>query len=309
MRNGKYYLYLLVICLLVSACNGFGQSATTLPTMAKPTGFSTRLPKPTLEPVSAEWIKNSSFTLPVLGKQVQLINGSYHGTVSGAMNLSVSVLDPIVLGDLNGDEAVDAAVLLAEAGSGSGIVVSLIIMINQDGKLVQSGSKVVDNQPIIHDMTLEDNQIILETTIHATQDAECCPTFDVIQTYQWKNNSITLMRITSKTSSGDKRAITLNTPVAGQQFTGSVVVNGTLSVTPNENKIIYRIYNDQGNGITEGFVAVNSAGIGKPGTFEEVIDLSKFTTGQVIRLAIIELGSDDSLIKVMDSVFIVVSSP
>ena len=89
--------------------------------------------------------------------------------------LWVNLLTYIAFGDLNGDGLPDAAVFLAENGGGTGVFVSLVVVINQAGQPVQAGSVFIDDRPIIAGVEIVDGKIGVTATIHGNQRPRLLP--------------------------------------------------------------------------------------------------------------------------------------
>ncbi len=94
--------------------------------------------------------------------------------VSSPNYMSVNLASQMAFGDLNGDGAGDAAVLLAENYGGSGVFVSVIAMLNQNGQPVQAASELIDDRPIINGLSIQNGQIFLDATVHGPNDPGCC---------------------------------------------------------------------------------------------------------------------------------------
>ena len=88
----------------------------------------------TVPALTADELKNAAYQLVASDSHptIKLENGAYlKGTDPASTDYaSIKLADPMAFGDLNGDGASDAAVLLAENYGGSGVFVSLIAMLN-----------------------------------------------------------------------------------------------------------------------------------------------------------------------------------
>jgi hypothetical protein len=129
-----------------------------------------------------------SIWLPTYQETVQLNQGSFQRD-GGEDSLYVNLLEPFATGDLNGDGVDDLAVLVAENGGGSGTFVSLITFFNQDGQPVQQPGVLIDDRPLINDLSIQDQKIIVKATIHSANDPACCPAWDVTETYAVDSSS------------------------------------------------------------------------------------------------------------------------
>jgi hypothetical protein len=270
------------------------------PLVASPTATATLLP--TVPPLTAAMLKNGTYKIPQFGETVTLVNGAYDRATSNEDILHVALLDPIAFGDLNGDGAEDAAVLLSENSGGPGFLISAVVMLNQGGTPIQSASYFVGDRQQVNNLTIQNGRIIVDAVIHGVQDPMCCPTFPVTETLRLENGKLILIRFTSVVSGGQVREINITAPAPGAAVSGSLQVTGNVSISPFENTLAYVIYDAAGNKLSNEPVMVNSSGMGAPGTFSKAIDVSAIPAGTVIRLEISDLSAADGSILAMDSV-------
>jgi hypothetical protein len=306
--------FCLIFILLLSSCSLSVSQPTSIPTVKPqitdtqeilPTNTSVveSSPTPAVVDLSAEALQNIIYRLSSYGKvkDVQLLNGEYN---SAAENdpISVRFIKPIVITDLNNDGLKDAAVLVAENYGGTGVFISLVVFLNQEGKAVQSDTILIDDRAEINSFDVVDGKLILEGKVHGVEDAMCCPTFAVKRTYQVTQDGLQLVSQSSKTASGDLREIVIESPADGAEVSGTVQVVGTVTISPFENNLVIIINDSQGNEISRGPFMVNSDGIGGPGTFDNPVDLSAISPGSTIRLSLSELSMADGSLLTMDSV-------
>jgi hypothetical protein len=81
---------------------------------------------------------------------------------------------------------------------------------------------------------------------------------------------------------------------------------GTITLSPLENTLIYRIYDQAGSLLTTGPMMVTADVIGGPGTFDETVNLSAIKSGTNIRIEISDLSTADSSLLAMDTVLVTV---
>jgi hypothetical protein len=270
------------------------------PLVASPTAMAT--PLPTVPPLTEAMLKNGTYKLPQFGETVTLVNGAYDRATSNEDILHVALLDPIAFGDLNGDGAGDAAVLLSENNGGSGFLVSVVVMLNQKGTPVQSASYFIGDRQQVNNLTIQNERIIVNAVIHGVQDPMCCPTFPVTETLRLENGKLILIRFTSIVPGGQVREINITAPAPGTAVSGQLQVTGNVSISPFENTLAYVIYAAAGNKLSNGPIPVSSDGMGTPGTFSAAIDISAIPSGTAIRLEISDLSAADGSILAMDSV-------
>jgi hypothetical protein len=287
----------LVLILPALACTVTNPATTEAP----PAPTATAEPPTPASPLTADMLRNATYNLPQLGRTVTLTDGAYDGG-SGADEVHAHLLDPIAFVDVNGDGALDGAVLMAENGGGTGTFVSLIVMLNQDGAPLQSHNAFIDDRPMVDSLTLAGGKLILRATVHSPDDPLCCPTFTMTQTWQWTPANLVLVRFTSQTPSGAERAIVIAGPADGLTAASPVTVQGAVTIAPFENTLAYRFYNAGGAPLSEGSIMVDTAEMGGPGNFNAAIPLPAGASGSHVRLELLDLSARDGSILAMDSV-------
>jgi len=330
----SFFLSLLAITMMASACSPLATepvtpstsippAPTAVPTQvpivtaptasmppaptAVPTQIPTSQPPTQVTPaLTIDVLKNAEYKLPQSNKTVKLAGGSYQAG-SGADYIAANLLDQVAFGDLNGDGKPDAVILLAENSGGSGTFVTAVVVLDENGQPVQSGSAFIGDRVKITSLTIQpDRKIVLTGTIHGPDDPMCCPTFQVTETYQLTKSGLELVRLTSQTPAGKERAINIESPANAAQVSGSVEVKGNVTIAPFENNLVYRIYDGTGKKWAEGPIQVKSAEMGGPGAFDTTIDISSIPPGLIIRLEILDLSAADGSTMAMDSVELVV---
>jgi hypothetical protein len=272
---------------------------------ANPPTASAAVSTPTVAALTGAMLRNWTYKLPLYKETVTLVDGKYDRAESNENLLHVAIVEPITFGDLNGDGAADAAVLLSENGGGTGFFVSVIVMLNQGGVPVQSASRLIDDRPQINGMTILGGRIAVDAVIHGVQDPMCCPDFPVVETMQLWHGGLSLVRFTSS-AGGQERAITIASPRPMTVVSGSVPVVGNVTISPFENTLGYEIYGAEGDKLGNGSIMVTSGGMGTAGTFTAYIDISAIPSGTDIQLELLDLSMADGSILAMDSVFLAV---
>lgn len=315
MKRLRFSAAFLCVLTAVLACNfpGGGGSPTNeipppqltqtaaaaTPPSASPTAT---IMIPTVPPLTADMLRNGTYKLPQLGETVTLTDGKFDRAISNEDLLHVALLDPIAFGDLNGDGAVDAAVLLSENEGGPGFLISVVAMLNAGGAPVQSADRFIEDRAQINAMTVQNGRIVFNAILHGVNDSMCCPSFPVKETLQLRNNQLILIHFTSTPSGGSLREIILTAPAQGAAVSGSIQVIGSVTVSPFENSLGYSIFDMGGNLLGSGPIMVASAGMETPGTFNSLINVSAVPAGAVIRLEVSDLSAADGSILAMDSV-------
>ncbi len=271
-----------------------------------PTPVPTEPPvTPTAAPLTIQDLKNTEYDLPEYRRTVKLADGSYESG-SGADYINAKLVEPVAFGDLNGDGLEDAAVLLAENGGGSGVFVSVVAMINQDGYPVQSSSILIDDRPNIDNLAIDNGQIVVTAEIHGPSDPGCCPNFPVTETYAWTPTNLMLVRLSSKTPTGSERSIHLDQPATSAEVSGSTRVQGTFTISPFENTLTYWAVDSHGIKLAQGPLPAKSDGLGGPGTFDAAVDLSGVPSGTKVWLEIVDVSPADGVPLALDSALVTV---
>jgi hypothetical protein len=115
-----------------------------------------------------------------------LVNGEYReATAPGSESETVVALtDFAATGDLNGDGVPDAAVVLATNSGGSGVFIDLAAVVVEDGQPVNVAITPLGDRVQINSLTIQDGQIVVDMVTHGPDDPMCCPTQQVVETYE-----------------------------------------------------------------------------------------------------------------------------
>lgn len=310
--NRKILPPLLVLALATLACRILPVIPT--PTTPFPATITVTLlppvptPTPTATPAPSEltlgMLKNATYRGPSYGRTATLVNGTFT-TGSTTDPYTMYMLDAVAFGDLNGDGAGDAAVLLAENGGGSGVFMSLVIMLNQGGLPLQAGAAELGDRVLVNSATIDSGQVTLDMVVHGPNDPSCCPNQPETQVYRLLGNTVWLVKLTSRTPGNQERSITINTPADGARVTNPFTLNGSVTISPFENTLACRIYLPDGTLVNESPQMVDSGQeMGGPGTFSRNIDLSNAgITGPVI-IQFLDLSAADGSTIAMTSILL-----
>lgn len=307
------HLFCLVLLLLVAACMPIGESpvVTITPAMATTTTAITEIAPlitetPTVEAeigLSEQKLRNSVYLAPNSQKTIQLTEGDFSTTDDNGM-YSVMILPQIAIGDLNADQIDDAVVLLAESSGGTGVFVSMVVIVSQGGAFVQLGSVAIDDRPVINNLVIIDGAITLEAVTHGINDTMATPTLSVKQTYRIYDNHITLINLASAFQSGTERSIIIDAPLENSEISSPVRITGSMPVGPFENNLKFGIYDLAGNSLYEAGFMVTAADMGAPATFDNQIVLPSLASGSWVRLELADLSMADGSLIAMDSVIV-----
>lgn len=309
-RTLRRNLLALFIILFLAGCVTAPPTPTADPvTEAAPSPRATTAASD-LSPTVTGRVRNAPYRLgiPDSLQVVQLTDGVYEsGEPGGTDYVSVSVLNFVASGDLNGDSAEEVTALVAENYGGSGTFVFLAVYADVDGTLVFQTSIIVDDRPQVNAMSIDNGEIYLDVVVHGMDDPMCCPTFRAARHYRlFPNNQLDIVDLTTFTPDGDPRAITIDAPPSGSDVYGAVQVRGSVTIAPFENNLEYHILDLAGVELSIGAVNVDSPGLGTPGTFDTVIKLGNILSGAVVRLEVRDVSAADGSVLALDSIELVV---
>jgi hypothetical protein len=139
-------------------------------------------------------LKNAEYHSEWPAKGVaKLTEGEYEEEiVPGAASKLTIVVYPNMhaFGDLDGDGADDAAVVLATSGGGSGTFISLEAVLNDKGAPNHVASAELGDRKKIESVAIESGQITVDMVTHGPDDPMCCPTVEATQKYKLQGDTL-----------------------------------------------------------------------------------------------------------------------
>jgi heat shock protein HslJ len=142
--------------------------------------------RPDQDPALSD-LKNGTYR-GVFPEAVTLAQGRYEGPAfaeGGASRPTVTLLeDALAYGDLTGDGRADAVVLLAEDSGGSGTFVYLALVAGTAGGPVEGDATLLGDRVQVASLMVEDNRVAVGMVQHGPGDPACCPTQEVIKTFE-----------------------------------------------------------------------------------------------------------------------------
>ncbi len=311
--------FLCGLLSLAAACSAPAAGVAATPTLKRypalgqpqvsipGTEAETALPSAGLAPESLRQAQYTTYAVNEGRRSYRLQDGKYQqGTEPASPDyVSAFLLETQAFGDLDGDGAGDAVVLLGENYGGSGTFVSMVVMLNREGEPVQAAVVPLDDRPLVNSLFIEDGQVGLDAILHAANAPRCCANFPVTRTYILEESGLILTRQASRTPDGAERAITITSPSAGAQVSGAVQVWGSVSIAPFENNLVYRLFDARNQFMGEGLLPVSAAQPGEAGTFEASIPLTAGSPGLHFRLEVVDVSMADGSTLALDSVQLV----
>jgi hypothetical protein len=181
IRRGRFCfsmgLWMVQIVLLVS----FGSCADNR--SMKKAGSSLTLETLANMAYQSEWPK---------GGTAQLVDGEYREKYDqgSASELVIGLTDISAFGDLNGDGAEDATVILYANPGGSGTFFYLAAVINQNGDPVNVANGFLGDRVKVKTISIQEGDIVVDLMTHGQDDALCCPTQPALWRYALEGNSL-----------------------------------------------------------------------------------------------------------------------
>ena len=88
-------------------------------------------------------------------------------------------------GDVNGDAVADTIVELDMTHCYSnGIEPFLVVLVNDHGSLKQVASRELEERSVINTISIENNTIVVDETVHSKTDGACCPSVHKIAKFK-----------------------------------------------------------------------------------------------------------------------------
>jgi len=134
--------------------------------------------------LTAEALRNASYHAAYVEQgRVTLRDGRYEN--AGETPVRITLLDPLALGDLDGDGAADAAVLLACETGGSGVFVQLAPVLNRKGRPHNPDTVFLGDRVKVEGIAIRQGRVVLDLIAHGPGDPQCCPTRRETRVYRW----------------------------------------------------------------------------------------------------------------------------
>jgi hypothetical protein len=141
--------------------------------------------------LSDEALKNMEYKSEFTQSGVApLTDGEYREQAApgSATETIVMLTDHVARGQLNGQEA--AAVILVTDPGGSGTFYDLAVVVEQDGQPVNVATTLLGDRVQINALSIENNEIVVDMVTQGPEDPMCCPTQQVVQTYELQGDQL-----------------------------------------------------------------------------------------------------------------------
>jgi len=126
------------------------------------------------------------------GKKVRLMDGRYEEAIqAGAATRLVITLHPVYAhGDLNGDGADDAAVVLVANAGGSGTFYHVVAVLNEGGTPRPLAAASLGDRVKVENVSIMSGATVIQMVTHGPQDPLCCPTQQATRSFRLQGDSL-----------------------------------------------------------------------------------------------------------------------
>jgi len=131
--------------------------------------------------LSIDPVRNAVYEIPKVGK-ITFKDGAYEREANDSLGLSyahIGLVDLFAFGDLNGDGSEDAVTFLASNFGGSGIFLSLEVLMNNNGSPSHVASYPIGDRVGIDSVHIVEGLIDIHIITQSPDDPMCCPTLRV----------------------------------------------------------------------------------------------------------------------------------
>lgn len=142
--------------------------------------------------LSIESLRKAVYDIPKVGK-ITFKDGAYDREAIDSLGQSyahIGLVDLFAFGDLNGDGSEDAAAFLASNFGGSGIFLSLEVLLNNNGSPSHVASYLIGDRVGIDSVHIAGGLIELHIITQGPDDPMCCPTLHVSRKLRLQNGKL-----------------------------------------------------------------------------------------------------------------------
>jgi heat shock protein HslJ len=135
---------------------------------------------------------DASYPLDYTGSgTIQLTDGEYRQPAAedSASEIVTQLTEHIAVGEMSSGEQVVAVILVSQTG-GTGTFYDLVVMNVQDGQLSNPTSTYLGDRIVINSLTIDNDQIVVDMVVQGPEDPFCCPTQQVIQSYEQQGGEL-----------------------------------------------------------------------------------------------------------------------
>jgi heat shock protein HslJ len=170
-----------------------------------PPAFVVELPAsgaPVPASLTVEGLQNAAYPNDfVASGTATLVNGEYHEPAApgSASETVVKLGEWVAYGELADGTLVAAVILLTNSG-GSGTFYHLHLMRDASGQAVSLASTLLGDRVKINSLKFDGDKIVVDMIVQGPEDAMCCPTKPVVDTYAYQDGQ--LVKVPSQSGEG-----------------------------------------------------------------------------------------------------------
>lgn len=136
-------------------------------------------PVPAASPLTPEELGRTVYRIEGESERLRMRNGRWEGPPAAPGSATVPRAqvhtELIARGDLDGDGAEDAVVLLEHDPGGSGRFLHVAVVTRREGRPVMLASRLVGDRVQVRSLAVRGREIVLEVVRAGPNDASCCP--------------------------------------------------------------------------------------------------------------------------------------
>jgi heat shock protein HslJ len=139
-----------------------------------------------------EALDNASYPLDYTeADSIQLTDGEYREPAAedSAAEIVTRMTEHVAISELSNGQQIGAVILTTQTG-GTGTFYDLVVMNVQDDQLTDPTRAYMGDRIIVNDLSIENDQIVADLVVQGEEDPFCCPTQQVIQTYELDNGQL-----------------------------------------------------------------------------------------------------------------------
>lgn len=136
-------------------------------------------------------LMNRPYYILMGDETVMLQNGSYKREPSLIDSYYLQVaLDKVNIGDLNGDDINDAAVILYSSSRGSGAFYQITVLLGKAESFTRAGSILLGDRIKVNSLVIKNGIVTLDMLSHKENDPSCCPSQKIIKRFKLDGNKL-----------------------------------------------------------------------------------------------------------------------
>ena len=278
--------------------------AVGLVVIAQPARTQQEATSPTdseLRRLTREQLHGAQYHLPLLGDEETPIRfhggrGSRKYGTGATERVQAGVVgDLIALGDLDGDNVADAAVVVFIDSGGSGTFIHLLAMQDREGAPAQVGRAFLGDRVRVQSLTISGRRIFVTMLAHGPGDGLCCPSVEIRRAFTLHGRRLVPSQL-----------LVIESPLPGEMVATGVEVRGRTNTQAAGDGLAYLVYDGHGGVIGMGRISV-AAGLGSAGTFAAPVNFLAGGGGPG-RIEVVDVHRSDGLASARASVQVLLAA-